>query len=161
MLTDKWKFRFCSLAKEISKWSKDPSSKIGAVIVDDRKVIISTGYNGFPESMDDKESDYLNRELKYQFIIHGEMNALLNALKTGRSVRDCNLFVYGLPVCSYCAKHIAQSGIKYVCMAFESNNERVTRWFETEWHISKNIFEKSNISYEFIVIEGNETWKFL
>ena len=110
----KWDRRFMEMAQMISTWSKDPSSKIGAVVVNDEKRIIATGYNGFPRGIDDSEERLNNRDEKYPRIIHAEMNALMNALYNGVSVKGCTLYVYGLPVCPACTKCVIQAGIKRV-----------------------------------------------
>ena len=77
-MNTKWVERYFKLSKEISTWSKDPSTKIGAIIVGDSGQIISQGYNGFPRNVDDNNFRYQQREIKYQFVIHAEMNALLS-----------------------------------------------------------------------------------
>ena len=110
----KWDMRFLEQAQLISTWSKDPSSKIGAVIVNDERRILATGYNGFPRGIDDSPERLNNRDEKYPRIIHAEMNALMNALYNGVSVNDSTLYVYGLPVCPACTKCVIQAGIKRV-----------------------------------------------
>ena len=72
---DKWDKRFLDLAKHISTWSKDPSTKVGSVIVYNRR-ILSTGYNGFPAGVYDDPKVYANREEKNKIVIHAEENAL-------------------------------------------------------------------------------------
>ena len=138
------------LAKEISTWSKDPSSQIGAVIVNDDRRILATGYNGFPKPVvDDHRLD--DRESKYPLIIHAEMNALLNALNSGVPVKGSTIFVYNLPVCSECAKNIAQSGISNVVLMEPDNN---SRWHE-QWILkTRPIFEECGIEYT--TIEENQ-----
>ena len=112
---DKWDRRFMRLAKEVSAWSKDPSSKIGAVLTDKFAHVVATGFNGFPPGVDDSPERYANRELKYKIIIHAEINAIMQA---GTRARDCNLYVYpsfGLPnICTDCATKAIQAGIKRV-----------------------------------------------
>lgn len=109
-----WSKRFIEVARLVSTWSKDPSTQVGAVIVNpETKTIVAEGYNGFPRGIED-DSRLFNRELKYKLVIHAEVNAILNALYNGRSVRGCQLYVHGLPVCSDCAKFIVQSGITEV-----------------------------------------------
>ena len=110
----KWDRRFLDMAKMISTWSKDPSSKIGCVVVNDEKRIIATGYNGFPRGIEDSPDRLNDRDQKYPRITHAEMNALMNALYNGVSVKDCTLYVYGLPVCPACTKCVIQAGIKRV-----------------------------------------------
>ena len=74
----KWDKRFLDLSQLISSWSKDPSTKVGAVVVDDDRRVISLGYNGFPRGVsDDERLD--NRESKYKIVTHAEANALLFA----------------------------------------------------------------------------------
>lgn len=76
---EKWKLRFMEMAALVSVWSKDPSTKVGAVIVSKDRRSISTGYNGFPPGMDDGERWYKDRDHKYPRVIHAEVNAILNA----------------------------------------------------------------------------------
>lgn len=109
-----WNQRYLNIAKQIASWSKDPSTKVGAVIVGDKNQIISQGYNGFPRGFKDSLDRLYNRETKYKFTIHAEANALYNALYNGVSVNGTTIYVHGLPVCVECAKAIIQSGIKRV-----------------------------------------------
>lgn len=110
----KWDRRFMEMAQTISTWSKDPSSKIGAVVVNAERRILATGYNGFPRGIEDSDERLNNRDEKYPRIIHAEMNALMNALYNGVTVKDATLYVYGLPVCPACTKCVIQAGIKRV-----------------------------------------------
>lgn len=119
--------RFLNLAKEISTWSKDPSTKVGAVVVGDRDQIISQGYNGFPRGFNDSDEIYSNKQLKYKYIIHAEANAIYNALYNGAYVEGATIYVHGLPVCSECAKAIVQSGITRVVY----DSEPKERWIQS------------------------------
>lgn len=141
----KWIKRYMQLADQVSSWSKDPSTKVGAVIVGDKGQIISQGYNGFPRGVKDSETRYEDRALKYKLVVHAEMNAILNALYNGASVKGCALFVHNLPVCNECAKAIIQSGIKKVYMDTEINE----RW-QDSWEITRKMFAEAGIEYEFI-----------
>src|SRR5882724_10939274 len=76
---DVWDKRFLELAKMVASWSKDPSTKVGAVIVTPENVIISVGYNGFAQRMPDHEKHYADRPSKYSRIVHSETNAILLA----------------------------------------------------------------------------------
>ena len=145
MLDDKWKKRFLKLSKEISTWSKDPSTKVGALIISEDKNIISTGYNGFPRDIEDTEERLNNRELKYKFVLHAEMNCILNALYNGRSVKDCILFVHGLPPCSECTKSIIQAGIKKVI----TDSKATDNWKES-LKLSLEMLKEANVEIEFI-----------
>ena len=145
MLDTKWKKRFLKLSKEISTWSKDPSTKVGALIISEDRNIISTGYNGFPRNIEDTEERLNNRETKYKFILHAEMNCILNALYNGRSVKDCILFVHGLPPCSECTKSIIQAGIKKVI----TDSKATDNWKES-LKLSLEMLKEANVEIEFI-----------
>lgn len=133
----KWHYRFLNLAKHISEWSQDPSTKVGAVIVDNKKRIVSIGYNGFPVGIQDDAR--LNiRDIKYKMIVHAERNALLFANK---SLDDCILYTYPFMPCSACAGMIIQSGIKHV-ISYVNNNER---WAE-DFKISEQMFEEAGLT---------------
>jgi len=146
-MNEKWMIRFMRVAKEVGSWSKDPSSKIGAVIVNENRRILATGYNGFPKTIAD--DDRLNvKEEKYPLIIHAEMNAILNALKNGVPVDGATIFVYGLPVCSECAKSVSQSGISKVVVMQPDEN---SRWFSEWTKKSLPLFQESNIKVEYLL----------
>lgn len=133
----KWHYRFLNLAKYISEWSQDPSTKVGAVIVDNKKRIVSIGYNGFPVGIQDDAR--LNiRDIKYKMIVHAERNALLFANK---SLDDCILYTYPFMPCSACAGMIIQSGIKHV-ISYINKNER---WAE-DFKISEQMFEEAGLT---------------
>ena len=114
MQSKEWSNKYIRLAKEISTWSKDPSTKIGAVVVGADGQILSQGFNGFPRGIKDSEERLNNRERKYELVVHGEMNAIYNASLNGVSLKDSTIYVYGLPTCNECAKGIIQVGIKKV-----------------------------------------------
>lgn len=109
-----WDKRFLELAKHISSWSKDPSTKVGAVCVDSNHRILSLGYNGFPKRIIDSESRLNTRLEKYKHVVHAEMNAIFNATSNGVSLNGAKLYVSGLSICSECAKGIIQVGIQKV-----------------------------------------------
>lgn len=108
-MTD-WDQRFLDLAEHVGNWSKDPRTKVGAVIVDEKKRVVSVGYNGFPRGVDDLASRYEDRPTKHLFVAHAERNALDNA---PLMVDECTLYVPLVP-CNECAKSIIQKGITRV-----------------------------------------------
>ena len=110
-----WDEYFMGVALLAAERSKDPSTQVGACIVDAQNRILSTGYNGFPHGCSDDEFPW-NRdeslgETKYQFVVHAELNAILNA--RGKSLADSKLYV-GLFPCNECAKAIIQAGVSEV-----------------------------------------------
>lgn len=132
------------IAQEVSTWSKDPSYRVGAVIVDNNKRILSTGYNGLPRKMEDNERFLSNREIKTKFILHAEENALLNLIQNGVSCFDSTMYVYGLPICNSCARLVAQSGISRIVIPKYDYSNLVERWAQS-WENSKQVFAETNI----------------
>lgn len=112
MLTlDKWDFRFLRLAEHISEWSKDPSTKVGAVIVDVNNRIVSVGFNGFPVRVSDKPERLEDRDQKLAMTIHGDLNAILFARQP---IFGCTMYTWPFAPCSNCASVIVQVGIRRV-----------------------------------------------
>lgn len=106
-MNDKWDRRFLDLAHHVSLWSKDPSTKVGCVLVDPRRVVIGIGYNGFPRGVNDSDERLADRAVKYQMVQHAEANAVLNA---SASARGATAFVTH-PPCANCAGLLIQAGI--------------------------------------------------
>ncbi len=103
--------KFLGLCQYIAdQWSKDPSTKVGCVIVDPWNHIVATGYNGFPVGIEDTEERYNDRKVKYELVVHAEANALVNAVIP---VRECILYT-SLAPCIECSKLIIQAGISMV-----------------------------------------------
>ena len=113
-----WDEYFMGVALLAAKRSKDPSTQVGACIVSPENVIISTGYNGFPYgcSNDEFPWDREGDETKYPYVVHAELNAILNA--GGRNLKDARVYVDLFP-CNECAKAIIQSGIKEVVYLYD------------------------------------------
>lgn len=145
-MTD-WHKRFLNLAKHISTWSKDPSRKIGAVIVGDDRQILSIGYNGFPRGIED-DNRLLDRETKYPLIVHAEMNAIYNATYNGIKLKNSTLYVTGLPVCSDCAKGVIQVGIKTLIMPKDLDLSEKSIWKDS-WDRSREMFNAAGIEWKF------------
>ena len=108
-----WDEYFMGVAKLAARRSKDPSTQVGACIVSQDNIIISIGYNGMPKGCSDDEFpwDRTGEETKYPYVVHAELNAILNA--SGRDLRGSRLYVALFP-CNECAKAIIQSGVKEV-----------------------------------------------
>jgi dCMP deaminase len=143
---DKWDTRYLRLAREVATWSKDPSSKIGAVCIGVRGQVLSTGYNGFPRRITDDEHRLNDRPTKYKLVVHAEKNAIYNATYNGVSLDGATMYVSGLPCCSECAKGIIQVGIRRVIMEGDPFNER---WRESV-ELTIEMFKEAGIEYEFI-----------
>ena len=122
MNSTNWDNRFLDMAKLVSTWSKDPSTKVGAVIVDPSNRLISVGYNGFPKGVTDDERLF-DRDKKYDIIVHAEVNAILFSNKT---LEGCTMYTSPFQPCPRCAGLIIQSGIRRVVSIVNSN----PRWVE-------------------------------
>lgn len=108
-----WDQRFLDLAEYISKWSKDRSRGVGAVIVNDDKRVVSFGYNGFPSGVDDDIDERHERPAKYDWTVHSEINAIINAARIGVSTKDCTIYINLFP-CASCSGQIINAGIRKV-----------------------------------------------
>ena|SRR3990167_7961470 len=139
-----WDRRFINLAAYIAEWSKDPSTKCGAVIVDGKR-IVSLGFNGFPQGVHDFDVRLHDRETKYKMVLHAEVNALLFA---SRDLKGCTIYVSPMPPCSRCAAQIIQSGIKKV-VTMEPSGEQSARWGD-DFLIAEKMYEEAGVEINFI-----------
>jgi dCMP deaminase len=140
-----WHKRYIDLAKTAASWSKDPSRKIGAVIIGENNQIVSLGYNGFPRGINDTTERLNDRETKYKYTVHAEMNAIYNAIHNNASIVGCSIYVTGLPVCRECAKAIIQVGIKNVYM----DTKPIDNWKESG-EDSIEMFKEARINFFYI-----------
>lgn len=136
MILKKWNMRFLEMAKMVGSWSKDPSTQVGAVIVDDDRRVISLGYNGFPKGVADNNR-LEDRKEKYKMIVHAERNALLFA---NVSVKDATIFTYPFMPCPVCTGMIIQSGIQRV-VSLQTDNPR----WQQDFEISRKMLEEAEI----------------
>jgi dCMP deaminase len=134
-----WRLRFMGMAELVATWSKDPSTKVGAVLVSERRVL-GLGYNGFPRGCSDDDALYQNRDEKYRRVVHAEVNALLNA--QGKHGSDLTLYSTLCP-CSQCTAMAINYGVTKV-VSWRPTIDQVERWggsFKT----SKNLLEEAKI----------------
>lgn len=121
-----WNVRFLKLAQHIAQWSKDPSTKVGCVIVGPDKEIRSTGFNGFPRGIADNWR-LEDRELKYPLICHAEENAIMHAARIGVSIKGCVMYITHQPCCR-CARAMIQAGIKQMIYLSNQENKLPDNW---------------------------------
>jgi dCMP deaminase len=134
----RWDLHFIRLAVESARMSKDPNTRVGAVIVGPDKEVRSMGFNGLPRGIADTEDRLQDREAKLELIVHGEMNAVLNAARIGVSTKGCTMYlaalepdglVWGGAPCMRCVSEIIQSGIvEIVCPPMK---KRPSKWLES------------------------------
>lgn len=146
LYVDKWDARFLDLAQHVASWSKDPSRKIGAVAIGDKGQVLAQGYNGFPRGIEDSENRYNVREEKYKYVVHAEMNCIYNASWNGVSLNKSKFYVYGLPVCSECAKGLIQVGVKSILVKVPEVEATPLIWKQHE-KLSKELFREAGIKY--------------
>ena len=145
-----WDEYFMGIAFLSGMRSKDPSTQVGARIIDEDKKIIGIGYNGFPMGSSDdnmpwdKEGDFLNT--KYPYVVHAELNAILNSIK---SLKNCILYVTHFP-CNECAKAIVQSGIKKV-IYFSDKHKSLD-----STKASQIIFENAKVEMQHLKMDKKE-----
>lgn len=109
-MNGKWDTRFIELSRHVAQWSKDPSSKCGAVIVDENHRVVSIGFNGFARHTDDSPEAYADREYKYENVIHCEENAIIQATEP---LHGYSMYLTGAG-CSRCTARVIQAGIERV-----------------------------------------------
>lgn len=145
---EEWDKRFMEVAKLTSTWSKDPSTKVGAVFVSKKNVILSSGWNGFPRGVKDDFERLNERETKYKYTVHAEMNAIYNATYNGVSLDGSTLYVYGLPVCSECTKGVIQVGVERVVIpALEHTPEK---WLAQWKNMSEPMYKEAGVSLTYM-----------
>ena len=137
----KWDTRFLELAKQIASWSKDPSTKVGCVVVGPDREIRSTGFNGLPRGIKDSDERLNNREIKYPMICHAEENAIMHAARIGISLKECKAYVTW-PPCTRCARSLIQAGITEVI--YPKSVDIPERW-ATDLDLSLNMFKEAKI----------------
>mgnify|MGYP000094052742 FL=1 len=133
--------RFLELAIHVAQWSKDPSTKVGCVIVNPNRVVVGMGFNGFPRGVEDTVERYENRPLKYRMVQHAEANAIFNATT---SVQGCTAYVTHPPCCN-CGGALIQAGIIGV-HTFEAEPGIAERFAES-FATTEMMFQESRVGF--------------
>jgi len=144
-----WKIFFMQQAQLMSTRSKDPSTKVGCIVVSPDGYVISEGYNGFPRGVADTEERLNNREEKYPRIVHGEANALINACRNGTKIQNGFVFVTQ-PPCPDCAKLLAQSGISGLFYIDLDESKKNVKGWRDMLKFSFDMFDEVGVPYEAI-----------
>ena len=141
-MSEKWDKRFLKLAEHISGWSKDPSTKVGCVVVGEDREIRSTGFNGFPRGIADDSARLEDREQKYPLICHAEENAIMHAARIGLSLKGCTAYVTW-PPCTRCARSLIQAGV--VEVVYPEDSEVPERWM-ADFDMSTNMMGEAGLT---------------
>ena len=140
-MSAKWDIRFLKLATHISEWSKDPSTKVGCVVVGPDREIRSTGFNGFPRGIQDSDERLTNRDLKYPLICHAEENAIMHAARIGLALKGCTAYVTW-PPCTRCARSLIQAGVSEIVIP--SGLEIPDRWRD-DFEMSMGLLREAGV----------------
>jgi|LakMenEpi03Aug12_release.lakeMendotaPanAssembly.Ray.scaffolds.fasta_scaffold939481_2 dCMP deaminase len=147
----KWDKHFIDMCRLHAKLSKDPSTKVGAVIVTPDRQVVSAGFNGFPRGVKDDER-LLDREVKLKLVVHAEMNAILAAANLGIRVQGCTMYLaaesngvlWSGPPCSRCLVSLIQAGISEIVSI--KNTCIPDRW-KDDIEFSRSIIEEVGLGY--------------
>lgn len=146
-----WDIRLLQLASLVATWSKDPSTKVGAVVADANHRIISIGFNGFPRGVEDGEHLLMDRDEKLMRTIHAEENALLF---TRVSIEGCTIYTTHFP-CARCAAKIIQSGIAHVIIPQPSLH---TASFNQRWAVdtacATSMFDEAGVEVKMVDVNN-------
>lgn len=142
-MATKWDERFLEVARLVASWSKDRSTKVGAVIVGPYNDIRTVGYNGFPRGIDDEVEARHERPAKYKWTEHAERNAIYNAVLNHTSLEGCTMYLTWYP-CADCARAIIQSGIpRLVCGKGPDNSNPV---FIEDFKVTEPMLREAGIT---------------
>jgi dCMP deaminase len=142
-MTPTWDIRFLQMARMVAQYSKDPSTKCGAVIVRPNKTVVSTGFNGFPAAMEDRTEWYEDRQEKYSRIIHCEVNALIHAYQ---NVTGFTLYTYPFACCDRCVVQMIGAGIARFVYP-ELPDTLKDRWGDSLERTKRYMIESHGVSF--------------
>ncbi|MFZ9879795.1 MAG: deoxycytidylate deaminase [Phycisphaerales bacterium] len=142
----KWDRRFLELSDTIAKWSKDPSRGVGAVIVSPSRQIVATGFNGLPRGIEDRP-ERLERPVKYDLIVHAEMNAIVQCARNGVTPVGGTIYTSFAP-CVHCTLSVIQAGIVRVVTYRAAEGDE--HWLEN-FRKSRELLAESGV--EFVELE--------
>lgn len=146
-----WDNRWIDMAFLVASWSKDRSRKVGAVIVDDRQVVVSLGWNGFPRGIHDHIDARHERPAKYLWTEHAERNAFYNAAANGAATQGCILYSVLYP-CADCARAIIQGGIKRVVYARQPEEHEPN--LGASFDVARKMLAEAGVDTSFYTLSG-------
>ncbi len=144
-----WDQRFLVVASHFPGWSKDPSTKVGAVAVRNRR-ILAQGYNGLPAGVSDSEARLMDRETRLAMTVHAEANCICHAANNGVSLIGSTIYVWPLMTCSHCASLLIQAGIVKVVVP---NFVELQRW-QDSFDLARTMFIEAGVSVSRIPMSG-------
>jgi dCMP deaminase len=139
---NKWDHRFLQLAEMVARWSKDPSTHVGAVIIRPDKTIASMGFNGFARGVSDTLDRLSTRNTRLMLTLHAELNAILSAREP---LHGYSLYVWPFPPCAQCAAAIIQAGIKAVFCP-----QNIPERWQDSFRAANDSFAEAGVSVHFL-----------
>lgn len=136
-----WDERFLELADFVSGWSKDPSTKVGCVLVSDRKVVLGIGYNGFPRGVEDTLERLEDRPTKYKLVQHAERNAIQ---QSDGSLVGSAAYVTAKP-CAQCCGALIQAGVTKI-IAWPSS-EGLSERLKDDYLLTDEMLVEAGVDY--------------
>jgi dCMP deaminase len=133
-----WNDYFMDMATLVAQRSKDPSTKVGCVVVSEDRIVVSTGYNGLPRGVNDK-AERMERPAKYLWTSHAEENAVAQAARVGAKLKGGTAFVTHHP-CSRCARSLIQAGVTTVVIG-----NGTTSMPEEEFDVARVMFLEAGV----------------
>lgn len=158
MSSERWDIHFLQLCVDHARMSKDPSTRVGAVIVGPDREIRSAGFNGFPHGIADTEERLRDRDVKLRLIVHAEMNAVLLAARVGTPLKGCVLYlaatddsgtVWGGCPCVRCTVEVIQAGIVEV-VSFP-RKAVPSRWHD-DLTLAESLLNEAGVLYREVVV---------
>lgn len=152
-MSERWDRHFLKLCLDHARMSKDPSTRVGAVIIGPGREPISDGFNGFPRGILDAPVLLNDRAEKMKRIIHAEENAILNAVRMGHATKGCTLYlaatddsglVWGGPPCSQCTLKMIQSGIVHIVLFTQKGLP--SRWHD-DLKLSRELIAEAGVRF--------------
>lgn len=144
-----WDQRFLHMARQVAAWSKDPSTKVGAIAVRDRR-ILATGYNGLPSGVNDHPQRMRDRNLKLAMTVHAEANLVAFAARSGVCLAGATCYIWPLPACSQCGAVLIQADIARVVVP---DFPEPLRWRES-FQLSRLMFQEAGVRHDAIPMSG-------
>lgn len=136
-----WDRKFLDLARFVAGWSKDPSTRVGAVAVGETPNLLSLGYNGFPPGVADLPDRLHDRDTKYRLVVHGEINALINA-----QFRPVTLYVTHPPCVRCTVQILAYRSVRRV-VSVKPDQDMLSRW-AADFEESQRLFAEAGIALD-------------
>lgn len=150
---NRWDRHFLQLCLDHARMSKDPSTRVGSVIIGSDHEPLTDGFNGFPRGIADTPARLNDRDVKLSLVVHAEMNTICNAARMGTKIKGATLYlactddsggVWGGPPCSRCTVHAIQAGI--VEVVSYPVKSAPSRWHE-DLKLARELLDEAGVVY--------------